>query len=161
MRETLPIFLSPAILNKTWISQIRKNVEHTLNVSIVKDLNYDGERCYGIACTIWQKHVKNLAIKLYKRYLHRFGIKLLTKMPKNGICPVDGGKICIIHASFDADLKATHVYCISSQEDDSNHEDTTIGINKIECVTCEVGVEEADKVADEYSHDKLNLISKY
>jgi hypothetical protein len=34
-------------------------------------------------------------------------------------------------------------------------------INDIEFVTCEVGVEVADKVAGEYSHGKLNLISKH
>jgi hypothetical protein len=107
-------------------------------------MNYDGERCYDFAHTILQKHVKDLATKLYKRYRHRFGIKLLTKMPKNGICPTDGGKICINHATFDADLKATHVYCLSSLEADSTHEDTTKDINEIECVTCEVRVEVAD-----------------
>ncbi len=68
---------------------------------------------------------------------------------KNGICPTDGGIFCINHATFDANLKATHVYCILSQEADSNHEDTTKDVNKIECVTCEVGVEVADKVAEE------------
>jgi hypothetical protein len=82
MRETLPIFLLPAILNKTWILQVRKKVEHTLNFSIVKDMNYDEDRCYDFANTISQKHVKDLATKLYKSYLHKFGIKLLTKMPK-------------------------------------------------------------------------------
>ncbi len=74
MRETLPIFLLQATLNKTWILQVRKKVEHTLNFSIVKDMNYDGERCYDFAHTISQKHVNHLAMKLYKRYLHRFGI---------------------------------------------------------------------------------------
>ncbi len=146
MREILPIFLLSAILNKTWILQVRKKVELTLNFSIVKDMIYDGERCYDFAHTISQKHVKDLERKLYKRYLHRFGIELLTKMPKNGICPTDGGKICINHATFDANLKATHVYCISSQEADSNHKDTTKDINEIECVTCV-----ADEVAEEYS----------
>ncbi len=159
MRETLPIFLLPTILNITWILQLRKKVEHTLNFSIVKDMNYYGERCYDFAHTILQKHVKDLATKLYKRYLHRFGIKLLTNMPKNGICPTDGGKICINLAKFDANLKATHVYCISSQEADSNHEDTTKDINEVEFVTCEVGVEVADEMAEEYSQGKLNLIS--
>jgi hypothetical protein len=75
-------------------------------------------------------------------------------MPKNGICPVDGGKICINHATFNANLKATHVYCILSQQADSNHEDKMIDINKI-------GVEVANKVAEEYSQGKSNLISKY
>jgi hypothetical protein len=159
MRETSPTFLLPAILNKTWILQERRKVEHTLNFSIVKDMNYDGERCYDFAHTISQKHLKDLATKLYKRYLHRFGIKLLTKMPKNETCPTDGGKICINHATFDANLKSTYEYCISSQETNSNHEDTMKDINKIECVTCEVGVEVADEVAEEYSQEKLNLIS--
>jgi hypothetical protein len=102
MRETLPKFLLPAILNKTWISKVRKKVELTLKFSIVKDMNYDGKRCYDFAHTILQKHVKDLATKLYQRYLHRFGIKSLTKMPKNGICPTDGGKIC---------LKSCYIQC--------------------------------------------------
>jgi hypothetical protein len=55
MRETSPIFLLPAILNKTWILQVRKKVEHTLKFSIVKDMNYDGERCYDFAHSILQK----------------------------------------------------------------------------------------------------------
>jgi hypothetical protein len=38
MKEKLPIFLSPAILNKTWISQVKKKIEYTLNFSIVKDM---------------------------------------------------------------------------------------------------------------------------
>ncbi len=44
-------------------------------------------------------------------------------MPKNGICPTDGGKICINHAKFDANLKATHVYCILSQESGAGGDD--------------------------------------
>jgi hypothetical protein len=56
-------------------------------------MNYDGERCYDFAHTISLKHFKDLATKLYKKYHHRFGIKLLTKMPKKGFSPVDGGKI--------------------------------------------------------------------
>ncbi len=67
MRETSPIFLLPAILNKTWILQVRKKVEHTLIISILKDMNYNGERYYDFAHTISQKHVKDLATKLYKR----------------------------------------------------------------------------------------------
>jgi hypothetical protein len=159
MRESLPMFLLPAILNKTWILQVRKKVEHKLNFLIVKDMNYEGARCYDFAHTILHKHVKDLATKLYKRYRHRFGIKLLTKMPKNGICPADSGKICINHATFDANLKATCLYCISSQEADSNHEYTMKDINKIECATCEVGVEVAEEVAEEYSQGMLILIS--
>ncbi len=60
-------------------------------------------------------------------------------MPKNGICPSDGGKVCINHATFDADLQATHIHCILSQEADSNHENTMKDNKKIECVTCGAG----------------------
>ena len=48
-----------------------------------------------------------------------------------------------------------------SQEADSNHEDTTKDINKIECVTCEVGGEVTDEATEEYLQSKLNLISKH
>ena len=64
MRKTSLTFSLLARLNKTWILQVRKKVEHTLNFSIVKDMNYDVERCYDFAHTILQKHVKNLATKL-------------------------------------------------------------------------------------------------
>jgi hypothetical protein len=64
MRETSLIFLLPIILNKIWILQVRKKVEHTLNFYIVKDMNYDVERCYDFAHSILQKHVKNLTMKL-------------------------------------------------------------------------------------------------
>jgi hypothetical protein len=74
MRETSPIFLLPAILHKTWILQVRKKVEHTLNFFIVKDMNYENERCYDFAHTIFQKLVKDLAMELYKRYLHRYAL---------------------------------------------------------------------------------------
>jgi hypothetical protein len=32
-------------------------------------MNYDGERCYDFAHTVLQKKLKDLATKLYKRYL--------------------------------------------------------------------------------------------
>ncbi len=64
MIETSPIFLSPAILNKTWISKVRSKAEFTLQCTIVKDLKYDAERSYDFVHTISQKHVKDLRTKL-------------------------------------------------------------------------------------------------
>jgi hypothetical protein len=110
MIETSPIFLSPTILNKTWISKVRSKAEFTLQFTIVKDLKYDAERSYDFAHTISQKHVKNLTTKLYKRFLDKFDMKLLTKKPKSGVLPVDGGEICINHETFDKELKRTYVY---------------------------------------------------
>ncbi len=46
-----------------------------------------------------------------------------------------------------------------SQETDSYHKDITKDVIEIEFVTCEIGVEVADEVAEKYSQGKLNLIS--
>ncbi len=63
MRETLPIFLSSAILNKFWMIQVRKIAEEKLKFCIVRDLEYDGAKCYDFAHTILQKHVMDFYIK--------------------------------------------------------------------------------------------------
>jgi hypothetical protein len=116
IRETSSIFLSPAILKKNWISQVRKNAEITLQFAIVMDLKYDGERTYDFAHTISREHVKDLTAKLYNRFFNKFDMKLLTKKPRNGVLPVDGGEICINHENFDTELKKTCVYCILSMK---------------------------------------------
>jgi hypothetical protein len=140
---------------------------------MVQDLKYDGDRCYDFAHTILQKHVKDLTTKWYKRYLDKFGMKLLTKSPNNRILPHDDGKIFINHAKFDADLKATYVYCISSSKANFFCEYTKIFSNKIEPITPGVGVGLADKLSygksvevglrlgDKSSYGKFNLISMY
>jgi hypothetical protein len=53
MRETLPIFLSPAILNKTCMIQVKKEAEDKLQLCIIRDLNFDGDRCYDFAHTFF------------------------------------------------------------------------------------------------------------
>ncbi len=58
--------------------------EEKLWFRIVRDLEYEGAKCYDFAHTILQKHVMDLTSKMYKRYLENFGIKLLTKIPKDG-----------------------------------------------------------------------------
>jgi hypothetical protein len=67
MREILPTLVSPAILNITWMIQVKKEAEDKLQFCILRDLNYDGDRCYDFAHTILQKHVKDLTTKWYKR----------------------------------------------------------------------------------------------
>jgi hypothetical protein len=89
IRETLPIFLSPAILNKSWMIQVKKLAKELLQFCIVRDLEYDDAKCYDFAHTILQKHVMDLTSKMYKRYLDKFGMKLLTKIPKDGNLPHD------------------------------------------------------------------------
>ena len=130
MKETAPIFLSPAILNKTWISRVKKEAESTLQFSIVKDIKFDGERCYDFAHTILQKHVKDLTSKMYKRYLDKFDLKLLTKLPKKGFVPVLGGEISVNHVPIDINLRVTYVYCVSSLT--PNHEETSEYFNEID-----------------------------
>ncbi len=126
MRETLPIFLSPAILNKSWMIRVKKRAEDQLQFCMVRDLEYDGGRCYDFAHTIFQKHVMDLTSKWYKRYLEKFGMKLLTKFPKYGILPHNDGQIYIIHAKFDTNLKATYVYFVSYSNANSFGEYTKI-----------------------------------
>jgi hypothetical protein len=110
MREILPIFISPAILNKSWMIWVKKIAEDQLQCCMVRDLEYDGARCYDFPHTILQKHVMDLTSKWYKRYLDKFGMKLLTKLPKKGFLPHDEGQIYINHAKFDNNLKTTYVY---------------------------------------------------
>jgi hypothetical protein len=114
---------------------------------MVRDLIYDGDRCYDFAHTISQKHVKDLTTKWYKRYLKKFNMKLLTKLPNNGILPHDDGQIYINHAKFNTDLKATYVYCVSSLKVDSFHEYKKIFSNEFEPITPDVGVGLADELS--------------
>jgi hypothetical protein len=145
MRETSPIFLSPAILNKSWMIQVKKTAKDQLQFCIVRDLEYDGAKCYDFAHTILRKHVMDLTSKMYKRYLENFGMKLLTKIPKDGILPHDDGQIYINHAKFDISLKATYVYCVSSLKTNSSGECTKIFSNEIDPLTPEVGAGFADE----------------
>jgi hypothetical protein len=63
MRETLPVFISPAILNKSWMIWVKKIAEDQLQFCMVRDLEYDGAKCYDFAHTILQKHVMDLTSK--------------------------------------------------------------------------------------------------
>jgi hypothetical protein len=76
------LYISPAILNKSWMIQVKKIAKDQLQFCMVRDLEYDGANCYDFAHTILQKHVMDLTSKWYKRYLEKFGMKLLTKLPK-------------------------------------------------------------------------------
>ncbi len=145
MRETLPIFLSLAILNKSLMIQVKKIAEDQLQFCIVRDLEYDGAKCYDFAHTILQKHVVDLTSKMYKRYPENFGMKLLTKFPKDENLPHDDERIYINHAKFDISLKATYVYCISSLKTSSSGECTKIFSNEIDPLTPEVGAGFGDK----------------
>ena len=78
MREMLPIVLSPAILNKSWMIWVKKIARDQLQFYMVRDLEYDGAKCYDFAHTILQKHVMGLTSKWYKRNLEKFGMKLLS-----------------------------------------------------------------------------------
>jgi hypothetical protein len=49
MRETLPIFLSPAFLNKFWMIQVKKIAKDQLQFRIVRDVEYEGAKCYDFS----------------------------------------------------------------------------------------------------------------
>ncbi len=125
------------------------------------------------AHTILQKHVMDLTSKMYKRYLEKFGMKLLTKIPKDGNLPHDDEQIFINHAKLDLSLRATYVYCISSPKTNSSGEFTNIFFNEIDPLTPEVRAGFADELSygesDEAflgfryksSNGKSDLISLY
>ncbi len=96
----------------------------------MKDIKFDGERCYDFAHTILQKHVKDLTLKMYQRYLDKFDQKLLTKLPKKGLVPVLGGEISVNHVPININLRLTYVYCLSSLT--PNHEETSEYFNEID-----------------------------
>jgi hypothetical protein len=112
---------------------------------MVRDLEYDGGRCYDFAHTILQKHVMDLTSKWYKRYLDKFGIKLLTNVLENVILPHDNGQIYINHAKYDINLSATYVYCVLSLKANSFGEYTKIFSNEIDLITPDVGAGLADE----------------
>ncbi len=95
----------------------------------MKDIKFNGERCYDFAHTILQKHVKDLTSKMYKRYLDKFDLKLLTKLPKKRLVPVLGGEISDNHVPIDINLRVHYVYYISSLT--PNHEETSEYFNEI------------------------------
>ncbi len=128
--------------------QVRKIAEEKLRFRIVRDLEYDGAKCYDFAHTILQKHVMDLTSKMYKRYLENFCMKLLTKILKDGNLPQDDEQICINHVKFDISLKATYVYCVSSLKTNSSRESTKFSSNEIDPLTPEVGAGIADKSSD-------------
>jgi hypothetical protein len=52
MRETLPIFIPPAILNKSWMIWVKKIAKDQLQFCMERYLEYDGVRCYDFAHTV-------------------------------------------------------------------------------------------------------------
>ncbi len=60
---------------------------------------------------------------MYKRYLDKFDLKLLTKLQKKGFVPVLGGEKSVNHVPIDTNLRVTYVYCVSSLT--PNHEETS------------------------------------
>jgi hypothetical protein len=76
-----------------------------------------------------QKHVKDLTSKMYKRYLDKFDLKLLTKLSKKGLVPVHDREISVNHVPIDLNLWLTYVYCISSLT--PNHEEISQYFNEI------------------------------
>jgi hypothetical protein len=117
---------------------------------------------------LWMSHQK-----MYKRYLENFGMKLLTRIPKDGNLLHDDERICINHAKFDISLNATFVYCISSLKTNSSRESTKIFSNEIDPLSLEVGAGFANKSSYgescevligfgyKSSNGKSNLISLY
>ncbi len=67
---------------------------------------------------------------MYKKYLDKFDLKLLTKLPKKGLVPAHDGEISVNHVPIDINHWVTYVYYVSSLT--PNHEETSEYFNQID-----------------------------
>ncbi len=67
MRETWSIFISPAILSKSWMIWVKEIAEDQLQFCMVRDIEYDGARCYDFAHTIFAETCYGSYIKMVQK----------------------------------------------------------------------------------------------
>jgi ABC-type metal ion transport system substrate-binding protein len=74
MQVTSTIFLSPMVLHKSWIFELKSQVESKYNFVIVKIDSLDSPRCAKFVWMISHKNIKNMVEKWYSKYLNKFGL---------------------------------------------------------------------------------------
>ena len=73
MQVTSTIFLSPMVLHKSWIFELKSQVESKYNFVIVKIDSFDSPRCADFVRMISHKNIKNMVEKWYSKYLKKSG----------------------------------------------------------------------------------------
>ena len=110
---TSPIFLSPVILHKGWITKLKASIEAKYRFTIAKVETYDTVRCENFVRIIAHKNIKNRVEKWYSKNLSIHGCKLLTKKPK-GNMPINA-TIVINHPFIDGTFQESKIYIVKTK----------------------------------------------
>ena len=111
MQVTSTIFLSPMVLHKSWIFELKSQVESKYNFVIVKIDSVDSPRCADFVRMISHKNIKNMVEKWYSKYSNKFGLKLITKKPKMEN-EMFVQSIVVNHPTFDTKFTTSCVYIV-------------------------------------------------
>ena len=113
VKITSPIFLSPVILHKGWIINLKRLIEGKYQFTIARIVGYDTPRCENFVRMIAHKNIKDTVEKWYNNILIRYGYKLLTKKPKGDKCIVS--QIVINHPAIDNRFQSSHIYIVKTK----------------------------------------------
>ena len=114
MQVTSTIFLSPMVLHKSWIFELKSQVESKYNFVIVKIDSFDSPRCADFVRMISHKNIKNMVEKWYSKNLNKFGLKLLTKKPKMEN-EMFVQSIVVNHPTFDTNFTTSCIYIVKTK----------------------------------------------
>lgn len=151
---TSPIFLSPVILHKGWINNLKTNIENKYRFIIARMDNYDTPRCENFVRMIAHKNIKDTVEKWYNNFLIKYGCKLLTKMPKGDKTII--ATIVINHPIVDKTFQPSYIYIVKTKItfgesiNTLNHVSNTVDEKDEDDLEREQQEQTADFIVDEY-----------
>jgi len=113
VKITSPIFLSPVILHKGWITNLKGIIEGKYRFTIARIDGYDTPRCENFVRMIAHKNIKDTVEKWYNNILIRYGCKLLTKKPKGNKYII--ATIAINHPIIDNTFQPSFIYIVKTK----------------------------------------------
>jgi hypothetical protein len=113
VKITSPIFLSPVILHKGWIINLKRLIEGKYRFTIARIVGYDTPRCENFVRMIAHKNIKDTVEKWYNNILIRYGCKLLTKKPKGNKYII--ATIAINHPIIDNTFQSSFIYIVKTK----------------------------------------------
>ena len=102
------------VLHKSWIFELKSQVESKYNFVIVKIDSLDSPRCAYFVQMISHKNIKNMVEKWYSKYLKKFWLKLLTKKPKMEN-EMFVQSIVVNHPTFDTNFTTSCDYIVKTK----------------------------------------------
>lgn len=113
VKITSPIFLSPVILHKGWITNLKGIIEKRYRFTIARIDGYDTPRCENFVRMIAHKNIKDTVEKWYNNILIKYGCKLLTKKPKGNKSII--ATIPINHPFIDNTFQPSFIYIVKTK----------------------------------------------